>query len=625
MLFVFMSSILQAQEMAYQLPYQAVLRAEGGQPLADTQIEVLIKLITQDEVSASFYTEKHQVKTNQQGYFSIDIGSGEVINGVWEKAPWATENLWLETTYSITGQDKKYLISRNEMMAVPYAFVAGSTNRIDKGKDVGLRENFSIHWNTAGNYKTVPHVHFVGTRDDRDFFLKTNDETRIVIEAAGRVTIYSDYDDNSGNKGNDEYSSTYAYVLEGNQHGIYIEANTNQRSLDNNYLTFADIDDIHGTIEGQTLKQLMGSFDYIYTNILNAVNFVLGAAVTGSEFAQSVGFATAAGTAGASIFLAWKSPGYGVASGGTAGLGAAGAADLIKSYAEAAEFLITSHKNAGVTYTSGGADYAEYIKRAVGERDMEPGEVVGILNGELTLDTDKADHYMVISGRPVVLGNMPSPEREELFEKVAFLGQAFVNVSGEVNYGDYILPSGNHDGLAIAIHPQEIETVQMSKIIGVSMEAVNGEAGEIHLVNTSIGLSKNALASKTESLEKKVDHILAYLEGKVEHPDLKVNASNQQKEEGQTEELLTNKELEDIFRNLLEDQRLLVETYFTTLEIKMQEQGINLREVPVWGEILDNPTEAIMNLRNHPILKDKWKYVDQQIIETIKPTKIGDE
>ncbi|MEO0340190.1 MAG: hypothetical protein AAF242_13370, partial [Bacteroidota bacterium] len=568
--------------------------------------------------------ETHQIQTDQQGYFSIEIGDGENNIGQWGEIPWASKDLWLEVFYTIENSPQSYLISKNQMMAVPYAFVANTTSRINRGKDLALREDSDNWWNTSGNYKSIPHAHYVGTRDFLSFFIKTNDSTRIVIEDKGRVTFYAEPSDNPDFTDDDEREA-YAYVVEGEEQGIYIEVNAKERSLDNNYLTFADNQNIHGTIEGQTLKQLMGSFDYIYTNILNALDVVLGTAASAAEFTQGVGYTGAAGASGASLIFAWKGPGYGIAAGADVVLGGLGVADVVKTIAEGVEFLIRQHNTVGVTYTSGGADYAEYIKRGATERDMVAGEVVGIKNGLLTLNTDQADHYMVISGRPIILGNTPSPEREDLFEQVAFLGQSFINVSGDVASGDYLIPSGNHDGLAIAYHPDEIPTALIKKIIGTAMEGVQGEPGEIHLINSSIGLSKNVLAYRTDALEQKVDHILAYLEGKVDAPQLEGSLNDKSNPIAASVDLSNDEQLVEGLKQVLGEQQWVLDTYFTTLELKMQEQGVELREIPMWREILDNPTEAIITLRNHPMLKEKWKYVDQKLIETIKPTKVGDE
>jgi hypothetical protein len=77
------------------------------------------------------------------------------------------------------------------------------------------------------------------------------------------------------------------------------------------------------------------------------------------------------------------------------------------------------------------------------------GDIVGA-PAETAGDTG-AERMMVVSSHPIVLGNMPEPGKERLYEKVAFLGQVNVKVIGVVEAGDYIVATGRHDGCAMAV------------------------------------------------------------------------------------------------------------------------------------------------------------------------------
>ena len=87
-----------------------------------------------------------------------------------------------------------------------------------------------------------------------------------------------------------------------------------------------------------------------------------------------------------------------------------------------------NHYKVGVTYQSGSADYAEWLPKQNPSQDFEPGQVVGVKNGAISLDTYEADKVLVISTQPVVLGNMPSDAFQ--YEKTAFMGQVPVRVLG---------------------------------------------------------------------------------------------------------------------------------------------------------------------------------------------------
>jgi len=119
----------------------------------------------------------------------------------------------------------------------------------------------------------------------------------------------------------------------------------------------------------------------------------------------------------------------------------------------------------GVTYASGAGDYAEYLLKTNLNEEIFAGDIVGMKGGEVSLNTSDVERSMVVSTRPIVLGNMPRPGMEEHYEKVAFIGQVPVSVFGIVEIGDYIVPSGNNDGIGKAIPPSEITLTPLSFLL----------------------------------------------------------------------------------------------------------------------------------------------------------------
>ena len=102
------------------------------------------------------------------------------------------------------------------------------------------------------------------------------------------------------------------------------------------------------------------------------------------------------------------------------------------------------------------------------------------------------------------------------FEKVAFLGQVPVFVKGKVKNGDFILCSGNNDGIGIAKSRNNIELSDFDKIVGISWE--NSDDPNIKAINLSIGVGKKELSTlakiqnnKIENLENQILEIKKYL------------------------------------------------------------------------------------------------------------------
>ena len=167
--------------------------------------------------------------------------------------------------------------------------------------------------------------------------------------------------------------------------------------------------------------------------------------------------------------------------------------DIIVGAYSAALCEAEVQQSAGVTYASGGADYAEWLERSNPKEDMIFGQIVGVKGGKISLNTDGAEQILVVSMSPVVLGNMPPENQEHLYEKVGFMGQVLVQVRGKVELGDYILPSGRNNGVGIAISPEKLKLEQMPQIIGRAW-AVSTEERPVNLINVAIGLNRNDVA-----------------------------------------------------------------------------------------------------------------------------------
>lgn len=138
---------------------------------------------------------------------------------------------------------------------------------------------------------------------------------------------------------------------------------------------------------------------------------------------------------------------------------------------------------------------------------MSCGDIVGVRGGKITKNTVAADHIMVISSAPVVLGNMPEADQQSNFEKVAFLGQVPVKVQGRVAIGDYILPNGEQQGIGIAVSPQQMSLSDYSHILGVAWQASEEES--VKLINTAIGLNHNDLLQVIHQQQAELNRLSA--------------------------------------------------------------------------------------------------------------------
>lgn len=152
----------------------------------------------------------------------------------------------------------------------------------------------------------------------------------------------------------------------------------------------------------------------------------------------------------------------------------------------------------GVTYKSGSADFAEYLPTEL--VDLQPGEVVALRQGKLWRDTAGAERLFVVSSAPLIVGNSDmADDRGKAL--VAFSGQVPVKVQGDVQPGDWLLASGEHDGRARAVKQEDLHGEDFHNIIGRAI--ADADKGQVRVL---VGLPPLALLrlqqQQYQSLEK---------------------------------------------------------------------------------------------------------------------------
>ncbi|MEM6379637.1 MAG: hypothetical protein AAF705_15650, partial [Bacteroidota bacterium] len=401
--------------------------------------------------------------------------------------------------------------------------------------------------------------------------------------------------------GPQENKSSYPMVIERGNHGIYIQLEERRVTNDNNFVTFADEDEIEGRVEGETKTEYFVSFRYLFKAGKEAFNIFK----TGKEIKDQF-------QEGSTIV----SDGFG----GAASIGAyvnagANVVELASKIFQFGRDLIDKINNLGVRYKSGGADYAEWLPKENSGQFLYPGQVVGVKGGKVSLNTAAADHLLVISSNPIVVGNTPPSGQESAQERVAMLGQVLVSVIGAVQSGDYILPSGNHDGLAIAVNPDKMQTGDYKQIVGVAWEGVDSEKDLIHSVNVAIGINTNDLSQKLSQLEYRADNIIAYLNG--EEPLLTdaslFNSSIGSPSQAQTTapQKLISDEAFDNYVDQIAPQ--LIEAHQMAKDMFIKE-GYDLSQYSFLNNWLSDPVDHFKQLRRDGNYASQMGYLDSIIL-----------
>ncbi|GAB5398660.1 MAG: hypothetical protein Aureis2KO_02450 [Aureisphaera sp.] len=178
----------------------------------------------------------------------------------------------------------------------------------------------------------------------------------------------------------------------------------------------------------------------------------------------------------------------------------------------------------GVEYSSGNGDYAEWLERKDPMEYLTTGDIVAVEGGKITKDLSNVEQIMVVSHRPIVLGNIPEEGKEHLGNNIAFMGQVPVKVMGPVNTGDYIVAHPTLPGYGQAKSQAEMTAEDFKLSVGRSWEQNLNEGPK--MVNTVVGVHNGdwvSIMKKMQQKQRAYEEQFKAIEAKVNALDKKAN------------------------------------------------------------------------------------------------------
>lgn len=106
------------------MSYQAVVRNSSSQLLVNATVGMKISILQAAVDGNVVYSEQHTVATNENGLLTTAIGLGTVLAGNWQNIPWEAGPFFVKTEMDLTGGTNYTIISTNQLLAVPYALHA---------------------------------------------------------------------------------------------------------------------------------------------------------------------------------------------------------------------------------------------------------------------------------------------------------------------------------------------------------------------------------------------------------------------------------------------------------------------------------------------------------------------
>lgn len=124
-------SILFAQA-PQKMSYQSVIRKTDGTLVVNTVVGLKISILQGSENGTATYVETQTVTTNANGLATLAIGGGTPVTGTFAEINWGTGTYFIKTETDPTGGTNYTISGTSQLLSVPYALYAGSSQ--NKGK-----------------------------------------------------------------------------------------------------------------------------------------------------------------------------------------------------------------------------------------------------------------------------------------------------------------------------------------------------------------------------------------------------------------------------------------------------------------------------------------------------------
>ena len=133
-IYLFFTAILLTNIVSAQAPqkmsYQAVVRNEANALVINQQVGIQISLMQGSVSGDVVFVETHTPSTNENGLFSIEIGSGTLFSGSMTTIDWSKGPYFIGTETDPTGGTNYTISGTSELLSVPYALHAQTAESI---------------------------------------------------------------------------------------------------------------------------------------------------------------------------------------------------------------------------------------------------------------------------------------------------------------------------------------------------------------------------------------------------------------------------------------------------------------------------------------------------------------
>ena len=110
--------------------YQAVIRGADNALLANQRLGIRVSILQGNIDGPAVYSEIHDVSTNTNGLYSLQIGNGNVFSGTFNIIDWADGPYFISTETDPEGGSNYTIVGTSQLLSVPYALHAKTAQSV---------------------------------------------------------------------------------------------------------------------------------------------------------------------------------------------------------------------------------------------------------------------------------------------------------------------------------------------------------------------------------------------------------------------------------------------------------------------------------------------------------------
>jgi BclB C-terminal domain-containing protein len=111
-----------------KINYQAVVRNAAGVPVTNQNVSLRFSVLDGSSSGTTVYSETQSATTNTFGLANVQIGGGTPVSGTFAAINWGAASKFLKVEADITGGSTYAVLATLEMVSVPYAMNAQTSN-----------------------------------------------------------------------------------------------------------------------------------------------------------------------------------------------------------------------------------------------------------------------------------------------------------------------------------------------------------------------------------------------------------------------------------------------------------------------------------------------------------------